>query len=97
MIFKLEYIFLPLFFVSIVFLFFGNIQFATISFGIAVLLFAKKRHRQKRKSTHNKHTDTRSGEDYDIAQNNKKGDKNKKYKKTQNPNKKGNFKKNDNK
>ncbi len=72
MIIKLEYLFLPLFVLSIVFLFSGNIQFATISFGVAVLLFAKRRHRQKRKSTHNKHTATRSREDYDIVQNNKK-------------------------
>ncbi len=52
MIIRLEYLFLPLFVISIIFLFFGNMQFAAISFGIAVLLFAKKRHRQKRKSTY---------------------------------------------
>ena len=92
MIIRLEYLFLPLFVISVICLFFGNFQLASVSFGIGVLLFAKKRHKQKRKSTHNKHTATRSGEDYDIAQNNKKGEKNKKYKKSQNPNKKGNKK-----
>ncbi len=92
MILKLEYLFLPLFVLAGVFLFFGNMEFAAISFGISILLFAKKRHRQKRKSTYNKHTSTRSGDDYDAAQNNKKGKKNKKYKKDQNPNKKGNNK-----
>ncbi len=60
--------------------------FATIALvgTIIILTFA---HKRKRPSTYNKHTKKRSGEVYDENQNEKRGSKNKKYKKKKDPNK----------
>ena len=59
--------------------------------GLAVLLaFAHRT--KKRKSTYDKHTKPRPGEIYDVAQNEKRGKENKKFKKKPNPNKDGNSK-----
>ena len=53
-----------------------------------ILAFAHRK--GKRPSTKQKHTERRAGEIYDEVQNEKKGEKNKKYKKDANPNKKRN-------
>jgi membrane protein implicated in regulation of membrane protease activity len=55
---------------------------------IVVLAFAHRT--KKRKSTYDKHTKKRAGEIYDLTQNEKRGTKNKKYKRKPNPNKKEN-------
>jgi hypothetical protein len=53
-----------------------------------ILVLAFVHRTKKRKSTYDKHTKRRAGETYDAAQNEKRGDKNKKYKPKPNPNKK---------
>lgn len=58
---------------------------AAIIGSIFLLAFAHRT--KKRKSTYDKHTKRRAGEVYDLKQQEKRGDKNKKYKKKPNPNK----------
>ncbi len=61
--------------------------------GIVVLAFAVRHRKNKSKARWQKHSNRRAGKIYNETQNKKKGKKNKKYKKTPNPNKKGNSKK----
>lgn len=67
--------------------------YVSVIYGIALALslgfiLAFAHNKRKRPSTKQKHTDRRAGEVYDIEQNEKRGEKNKKYKKAPNPNKK---------
>lgn len=80
---------------SIVFFVFSLIGISfyySISIGIgvslAVIVLAFAHRKGARKSTKEKHTDRRAGEQYDLNQNEKRGKRNKKYKKPPNPNKK---------
>jgi len=60
---------------------------ATLAAGDAIYEFATEHTSNKRKSTWNKHTKTRSGQQRGQARNSGRGNKNKKYKKKDNPNK----------
>jgi len=61
-----------------------------VDLGIDAYLFFAEHTSGKRKSTEQKHTARRSGKTYDKAQNNKRGEKNQKFKPKPNPNKTGN-------
>ena len=58
--------------------------------GALIIAFAVRHRKNKSKARWQRHSEKRAGETYDEAQNQKKGDKNKKYQKPANPNKKGN-------
>ncbi len=62
--------------------------------GVLILLFAAAHRKNQSKKNWDKHSGNRSGEIYGTEQNEKRGDKNKKYQKSENPNKR---KKKDNK
>lgn len=74
---------------GLAFVFIPNFEiFGAVGLGVGFLLAYREHQKNKRKSNQQKHTKKRSGQVYDKDQNNKLGNKNKKYKKKPNPNKK---------
>ncbi len=60
---------------------------SAICLGLGFILAYREHQKNKRRSNKQKHTKKRSGEIYNEDQNEKHGNKNKKYKKKSNPNK----------
>ena len=76
---------------GLAFIFIPNFEiFGAVGLGVGFIMAYREHQKNKRQSNKQKHTKKRSGQVYDKEQNEKRGNKNTKYKKKSNPNKKKN-------